>query len=139
MNEYLALARGKKPEWIALWEKKEDPMIKAMQAQIRTLEGLTRKQDNANKSNSDNKDKHANITCRKCKKKGHIAKNCMKKRRNRNQRQQPIRTRTKERRLVRPPLSKFLQKITNLSPRRLATLTHGAVDVRGGPRVRSVI
>jgi len=79
MDEYLALAWGKKPEWVALWEKKEDPMIKAMQARINTLEGLTRKQDNVNKSNSDNKDKHANITCWKCKKKGHIAKNCMEK------------------------------------------------------------
>jgi len=78
-DEYLALARGKKPEWVTLWEKKEDPMIKVMQARINTLEGLTRKQDNVNKSNSDNKDKHANITCWKCRKKGHIAKNCTEK------------------------------------------------------------
>ncbi len=28
---------------------------------------------------SDDKDKHANLTCRKCKKKGHIAKNCPEK------------------------------------------------------------
>jgi len=59
--------------------EEDNPMIKVMQVQIKTLEGLTRKQDNGNKSNLDNNDKHANITCWKCKKKGHIAKNCMEK------------------------------------------------------------
>jgi len=77
-NEYLALSRGKKPEWIAIQDKKEDPIIKAMQAQIKSLE-LKQKQDNDKKGNADNKDKHANLTCQKCKKKGHIAKNCQEK------------------------------------------------------------
>jgi len=51
-------------------------MIKAMQARITTLEGsLSHKKNDANKTNEGG-DRHTNLTCRKCKKKGHIAKNC---------------------------------------------------------------
>jgi len=80
MDEYHALAKGKNCEWLALRDHKEDPIIKAMQARIHSLEGsLSRKADDKNKSTTDDKDKHKNITCRKCKKKGHIVKNCPEK------------------------------------------------------------
>jgi len=35
-NEYLALAKGKNCKWLALCKNKENPMIKPMQAQIKT-------------------------------------------------------------------------------------------------------
>ncbi len=37
-NEYNALAKGRNCEWLALHEHKDDPMIKAMQAQIKALQ-----------------------------------------------------------------------------------------------------
>ncbi len=77
MDEYQALAKGKNCEWLSLHNHKEDPTIKAMQARVHSLEGLLScKADDKNKSSTDDKDKHKNITCQKCKKKGHIAKNC---------------------------------------------------------------
>ncbi len=89
-NEYLALATGSKSKWVALRDKKEDPMIKAMQAKIDKQESelkqvktqLQRKDssggNNTNSSGGD-KSKHSNITCRICKEKGHIARNCPQK------------------------------------------------------------
>jgi len=61
-------------------------MIKAMQAQIKTSQDkiksleslLSQKKETSDKTTGD-QDKHANLTCRKCKKKGHIAKNCPEK------------------------------------------------------------
>jgi len=76
-NEYNNLSQGKKNQWVATRDKKEDPMIKAMQAQIKSLE-LQRKKDDAN-TTKEAGSWHANLTCRKCKKKGHIAKNCQDK------------------------------------------------------------
>jgi len=79
------LAKGKNCKWLALCEHKEDPMIKAMQAQIRALQDEIKNlkgqlmQKKTEDGGSDDKDKHANLTCRKCKKKGHIAKNCPEK------------------------------------------------------------
>jgi len=82
-NEYLALAKAQNTKWVALWDKKEDPEIKAMKAEIKSLKTeLQRKPTstpspvtNAN-ANADLTERHKNLTCRKCKNKGHIAKNC---------------------------------------------------------------
>ncbi len=83
MDEYNVLTKGKNcNKWLTLCDHKEDLVIKAMQARIHSLEGLLSwKADDKNKSNTDDKDKHniRTITCRKCKKKGHIAKNCPEK------------------------------------------------------------
>jgi len=38
IDEYQALSQGKSGNWVAAHNKKEDPMIKAMQAQIKTLQ-----------------------------------------------------------------------------------------------------
>jgi len=83
IDKYQVLAKGKNCKWIMPQEHKEDPTIKAMQAKIKSLEGLLswKTNDKDKSSNADDKDKHKNITCRKCKKKGHITKNCPDKRR----------------------------------------------------------
>jgi len=102
-NEYLTLAKGTHPRWEALKDKKEDQEIKAIKAdiksskeEIKTLKGELQRRNgggggtntDANKKNgkktdnNNNKEggnKHSKLTCRKCKEKGHIAKNCPKK------------------------------------------------------------
>jgi len=74
------IASGSQPR-----TRMEDPTIKVMQAQIKlsqaeikALKGklIPKSED---KNNLDDKDQHVNLTCRKCQKKWHIAKNCPEK------------------------------------------------------------
>jgi len=84
-NKYNALTKGKNCEWLALHEHKEDPMIKARQVQIKALQDKIKNlegqlmQKKMEGGGSNDMDKHTNLTCRKCKKKGHITKDCPEK------------------------------------------------------------
>ncbi len=86
--EYLALVKVQNTKWIALQDKKVDPEIKAMKAEIKSLQDQIKNSNMelqhkstmtpavASDANANMADHPKNLTCCKCKNKGHIAKKC---------------------------------------------------------------
>lgn len=133
-NEYLALSQGMNSQWVTAHNKKENPMIKVVQAQIKTLQERTKllswKKEDAHKMNHDG-NLHVTLNCRKCKKKWSfvwIRRMHLRRRRARL-------TRIKKN----WPMSytRFLQKKMTPRPRRSKMLSaHGAINSNDGQRVR---
>jgi len=137
-NEYLALSQGMNSQWVTAHNKKENPMIKVVQAQIKTLQEriklLSWKKEDAHKMNHDG-NLHVTLNCRKCKKKWHIVKFCLDKKDASEKKEGKADKDSKK--TDQCLYTRFLQKKMTPRPRRSKMLSaHGAINSNDGQRVR---
>jgi hypothetical protein len=84
VDAYHSLSKGvSSSQWEASQDKREDPEIKALKAEIKAeFQTLKHKwkgnsgKDKDDPNDTSTNDRHKNITCHTCHKKGHISRNC---------------------------------------------------------------